>query len=181
MFDIDFISEVFSLPGLKDRRDSVSKETCTVIFAISTANRSGFQSPSGLFCRLFQVLLLQVFYFFLWYNPGDIRTLVNWRNNVDISTSFSLSLSMLTSNVDNSTENPLQNNIGREKDRTVLPKLSILDCWSPGSFILSWFQKLLAFWLAQRLLWLRKSTITKTQQSLSKGLDLRTREITLMT
>ena len=102
-----------------------------------------------------------MFYFFLWYNPGDIRTWVNWRNNVDISTSFSPSLSMLASNLDNSTENPLQNNIGREKDRTVLPKLSILDCWSPGSFILSWFQKLLAFWLAERLLWLRKSTITK--------------------
>ena len=32
------------------------------------------------------------------------------------STSFSLSLSMLASNLDNSTEKPLQINIGREKD-----------------------------------------------------------------
>ena len=49
----------------------------------------------------------------------DIRTWVNWRNNVDklCLTSFSLLLSMLCSNLDNSTEKPLQNNIGRETGR----------------------------------------------------------------
>ena len=92
-----------------------------------------------------------------------IRTWVNWRNNVDMlcSTSFFPLLSMLTSNLDKSSKTHYKTTLEERKTEQCDPIwVHVLDCWSPGSFILSRLQKLLAFWLAERLLWLRKSTIT---------------------
>ena len=64
----------------------------------------------------------------------DIKTWVNWRNNVDMlcSTSFSLLLSMLALNLDKSTEKPLQNNIGRERETDTVYQSSVTQVECPS-------------------------------------------------